>query len=120
MYYNEDHNFFIYSDPKLENIKPILPIMREIAQWAIFNKLTQDETNMLKFPEIWKSTCHVLKAQSDAILTKQLFTEVKKCMSGVLEYYHCGEYSHICWKMLEEINRVLMESLSNHISKVDY
>ena len=93
--------------------------MREIAQWAIFNKLTQDETNMLKFPEIWKSTCHVIKAQSDAILTKQLFTEVKKCMSGALDYQFV-EYSDICWKMLEEINNVLMDCLRNHISKVDY
>ena len=67
-----------YSDPKLEHVKPILPIMCEISQWALFNKLTEEETNTLKPLEIWTSTCRVLKNQytDDVIISKQLFAEV--------------------------------------------
>ena len=68
----------IHSDPKLEHVKPILPIMCEISQWALFNKLTEEETKTLKPLEIWTSTCHMLKYQytDDVIISKQLFAEV--------------------------------------------
>ena len=68
----------IHSDPKLEHVKPILPIMCEISQWALFNKLTEEETKTLKRLELWTSTCHMLKNQytDDVIISKQLFAEV--------------------------------------------
>ena len=68
----------IHPDPKLEHVKPILPIMCEISQWALFNKLTEEETNTLKPLEIWTSTCHMLKNQytDDVTISKQLFAEV--------------------------------------------
>ena len=68
----------IHSDPKLEHVKPILPIMCEISQWALFNKLTEEETKTLKPLELWTSTCHMLKNQytDDVIISKQLFAEV--------------------------------------------
>lgn len=70
----------IHSDPKLEHVKPVLPIMCEISQWALFNKLPEEEANTLKPLELWTSTCHMLKNQyiDDVIIRKQLFAEVKK------------------------------------------
>ena len=70
--------YIIHSDPKLEHVKPILPIMCEISQWALFNKLTEEEIKTLKPLEIWTSTCHMLKNQftDDVIISKQLFAEV--------------------------------------------
>ena len=52
--------------------------MCEISQWALFNKLTEEETNTLKPLELWTSTCHMLKNQftDDVIISKQLFAEV--------------------------------------------
>ena len=68
----------IHSDPKLEHVKPVLPIMCEISQWALFNKLPEEEANTLKPLELWTSTCHMLKNQytDDVIISKQLFAEV--------------------------------------------
>jgi hypothetical protein len=52
--------------------------MCEISQWALFNKLTEEERKTLKPLEIWTSTCHMLKYQytDDVIISKQLFAEV--------------------------------------------
>ena len=104
---------------KLECVKPILPIMNEIAQWALFNKVPENEVNSLKFPQIWSSVCQLLKAQCfhDVYSNKDLFNEVKKCLTSTLEY-HLIKYNDICWKMLEEMSQVLKECLRNHISKV--
>ena len=75
----------LFTDPKLEHVKPILPIMCEISQWALFNKLTEEETNTLKPLEIWTSTCHMLKNQcaDDVIISKQLFSEVYSLLVAV-------------------------------------
>ena len=93
--------------------------MCEIAQWALFNKMPENEVNSLKFPEIWSSVCHLLKNQcfQDVYSNKDLFNEVKKCLTSTLEY-HFIKYNDFCWKMLKEMNQVLKDCIRNHISKV--
>ena len=108
-----------HSENKLEFVRPILPIMCEIAQWALFNKMPENDVNSLKFPQIWSSICHLLKNQcfQDVYSNKDLFNEVKKCLISTLEY-HFINYNDFCWKMLKEMNQVLKDCIRNHISKV--
>lgn len=87
-------------DTDLRHIKTVLPVLVEIGQWAIFNRLSEDEIQSLKMTEMWEIASKSFQNQYENGLSKDCYGDLKKCLLQVLEYF-CVKFIDDCQIMLQ-------------------